>query len=45
MENEFRPENLHPKYTDSERAIEGYEYVDSGDWIDIEGELTSIFPE
>ena len=40
MENEFRPENLHPKYTDSERAIEGYEYDDSGDWIDIEGELS-----
>ena len=40
MENEFRPENLNPKYTDSERAIEGYEYDDSGDWIDIEGELS-----
>lgn len=40
MENEFRPENLHPKYTDSERAIEGYEYMlGKGDWIDIEGEL------
>ena len=40
MENEFRPENLHPKYTDSERAIEGYEYDDSDDSIDIEGELS-----
>ena len=41
MENEFRPENLHPKYTDSERAIEGYEYqLGEGDWIDIEGELS-----
>ena len=40
MENEFRPENLHPKYTDSERAIEGYEYDDNGDFYDIEGELS-----
>lgn len=41
MENEFRPENLYPKYTDSERAIEGYEYqLGEGDWIDIEGELS-----
>ena len=41
MENEFRPENLHPKYTDSERAIEGYEYqLGEGDWFDIEGELS-----
>lgn len=41
MENEFRPENLYPKYTDSERAIEGYEYMlGKGDWIDIEGELS-----
>jgi len=41
MENEFRTENLHPKYTDSERAIEGYEYqLGEGDWFDIEGELS-----
>ena len=40
MENEFRPENLHPKYTDSERAIEGYEYQGEDDWFDIEGELS-----
>lgn len=41
IENEFRPENLYPIYTDSERAIEGYRYVlDSGDEIDIEGELS-----
>jgi tetratricopeptide (TPR) repeat protein len=41
IENEFRPENLYPIYTDYKRLIEGYRYVlDSGDEIDIEGELS-----